>query len=150
MNLLYRDADLGIADARLAGLYRYWRRKCGERPMPDYEDIEPMDMRHWLANLVLLECPQGADGYRLRLRGPEIDEFFRPSGADRRAPLAPFLPEWRRVADEGRPDYREVDTIDSSGDPVRLSQILLPLFHGDRQGGMILGAMYFRPQPASG
>jgi len=50
----------------LRSLYAYWAEKRQGRPMPDRADIDPIEMRAWLGNLMLVEiAPDGDFVYRL-------------------------------------------------------------------------------------
>ena len=55
-----------LTDPRLAALYAYWDGKRGGRAMPTRADIDPVEMRAWLGNLLLIDAtPDGRFVYRL-------------------------------------------------------------------------------------
>jgi hypothetical protein len=60
-------------DARLSEFYRYWRGRCGGRPMPGRADVDPVDMPpRLLPNLFLTDVLDGGARFRYRLVGTEI------------------------------------------------------------------------------
>lgn len=66
-----------LTDARLAALYAYWEGKCGGRGMPKRSDIDPVEMRQWLGNILLIDV--SAEGkFVYRLYGTRfVDNFGR-------------------------------------------------------------------------
>ncbi|MBP6819586.1 PAS domain-containing protein [Ferrovibrio sp. MS7] len=59
----------------LRSLYAYWDGKRQGRPLPDRADIDPIEMRPWLGNLMLVER-SGEDDYIYRLYGSAfVDQF---------------------------------------------------------------------------
>ncbi len=55
-----------ISDARLVALYDYWSSKRAARPMPVRADLDPLEMKRWLGNLLLIDVTdQGRFIYRL-------------------------------------------------------------------------------------
>ena len=60
------DADASAALAneithpRLKSLYAYWQASRRGYPFPSRRDIDPIEMKEWLGNLLLLACEPGA------------------------------------------------------------------------------------------
>jgi hypothetical protein len=55
-----------VTDPRLAALYAYWNDKRGDRAMPVRADLDPLEMKRWLGNLLLIDVTdQGRFIYRL-------------------------------------------------------------------------------------
>ena len=143
-----------IRDARLRRLYAYWRAKAGARPMPARKDFDPLEMKEWLGNLMLIEFPTGKFiEFRYRLEGTNIEQFYdaRRTGRGVEAMTAEserksVLPQWEIVFDQGRPAYYEADILSSEGKLARQIKLLLPLSEDGEHVNMILGAIYFRPQ----
>jgi len=55
-----------LTDSRLAALFAYWESKRNGRPMPKRADIDPIEMRQWLGNLLLIDVSEdGKFVYRL-------------------------------------------------------------------------------------
>jgi hypothetical protein len=70
------------SDERLRRLHAYWGARCAGRAMPARADIDPLDLRYILGNIVLLgvereppsagQAPAAAMRFRIRLQGTEI------------------------------------------------------------------------------
>lgn len=59
----------------LAQMYAYWQQKCGDRLMPSRADIDPVGMRAFLPNTMLVDVlttPMGEKKFRVRLVGTHI------------------------------------------------------------------------------
>jgi len=148
----FDEAD--IRDERLQRLYAYWRSKAGTRRMPARKDLDPLEMKEWLGNLLLLEFPTGKFiEFRYRLEGTNIEEFYdaRRTGRGVEAMTAEserksVLPQWEAVFDQACPAYYETDIWSSEGKLARQIKLLLPLSDDGEHVNMILGAIYFRPQ----
>ncbi|HEX9464233.1 MAG TPA: PAS domain-containing protein [Alphaproteobacteria bacterium] len=55
-----------LSEPRLRALYDYWDGKRCARPMPTRADLDPLEMRAWLGNLVLIDVtPDRRFVYRL-------------------------------------------------------------------------------------
>ena len=54
-----------------------WRRKAGDRPMPERSDLTARDMKRFITNMSLLERVQtpGAARYRVRLHGTMLVRY---------------------------------------------------------------------------
>jgi hypothetical protein len=64
-----------IKHPRLRELYDYWDRQRGLRPMPARADIDPLDIRFAIGNVILIdvlesELPQ----FRIRVHGTNLSE----------------------------------------------------------------------------
>lgn len=147
-------SESDIRDPRLKGIYAYWKGKAGARRMPARKDLDPIEMKEWLGNLMLLEFPTGKFiEFRYRLEGTNIEEFYdaRRTGRGVETMTAEserksVLPQWETVFDLGRPAYYESDIWSSEGKLARQIKLLLPLSDDGEHVNMILGAIYFRPQ----
>lgn len=73
---------LSWCSPKTVGLYRYWDTCRGMRPMPGRADIDPVDMRAWLARMTLIDVDADADRFRYRLVGTEVVALrgFDPTG----------------------------------------------------------------------
>ena len=91
-----------LTDARLGALYGYWDGKRAQRPMPMRADLDPVEMRAWLGNLVLIDAT--ADGrFVYRLYGTKFVESF---GLDMTGRNVDELPADQR--ERVRSDYEAV------------------------------------------
>ena len=97
-----------LTDPRLAALYAYWDGKRADRSMPARGDIDPVEMRPWLGNLLLIDVtPDGRFVYRLY--GTRFVDSF---GLDMTGRSVDELPADQR--DRVRSDY---EAVRSTGQP---------------------------------
>src|SRR5689334_21825965 len=75
-----QPGSLEAYSPRLARLHDYWIGKCAGRPLPSRADIEPLEMREWLGNLLLAEFFGDVEHYKVRLDGSNL---IGHSGKDR-------------------------------------------------------------------
>jgi hypothetical protein len=56
----------------------YWRSRCGDRPLPLREDLNPSGMAAFLPNVALIEVQSAADAnkYRIRVAGLGVESVF--------------------------------------------------------------------------
>jgi len=66
----------------LRGLYQYWLKMKGDRPMPSRADLNPVDIVKLLPNLALIDVEQETGRYKYRLIGTETVQAmgFDPTG----------------------------------------------------------------------
>lgn len=135
---------------RLLSLYDYWRDRAGDRRMPAYRDIDPIDMKSWLANLVLVEFTESLFDYRIRLEGTNIEMFYgaRRTGTGMEVVTAAderdlLVRQYRPVFEEGRPAYYESAFENSEGIFSHQAKLLLPLSRDADHVDMILAGIYF-------
>jgi hypothetical protein len=100
------DHEVALTQAMPIKAYDYWRARRGTRIMPSRKDINPRDMREFLAHAGLIEVRPTADGieYVVRLVGTKAEEIF---GLITGKTFQEFLPpeieaRWRQVCDEVR------------------------------------------------
>lgn len=60
------DASLDCRDPVLFQILDYWKGKRGERDMPGRADIDPVEMRAFLGNIIIIDVER--DPFRLRYR----------------------------------------------------------------------------------
>jgi hypothetical protein len=66
---------LTITHPKLQRLYEYWSEKRAGRSMPARGDIDPIDMRFVIGNLILIDVIAGEPlGFRIRLHGTNLVE----------------------------------------------------------------------------
>jgi hypothetical protein len=100
------DHEVALTQAMPIKAYDYWRARRGSRIMPTRQDINPRDMREFVASAGLIEARPMADGYEylVRLAGTRIEEIMGPISGKL---FSEFLPpeieaRWRLVCDEVR------------------------------------------------
>lgn len=70
------DPDLKCQDPALFGILDYWNRKRGAREMPARADIDPLDLRRQLGNLIIIDVEHQPTRLRYRLIGTRITELM--------------------------------------------------------------------------
>jgi hypothetical protein len=140
----------GIVHPHLQRLYQYWAEKRGERAMPSRADIDPLDMRFAIGNLILIDVIEGsAPQFRIRLHGsnlservgfdltgkmldalphPEFRELTRQSFTKVAKTKKPLHAYRDRVLDDRRRHY-ETLILPLSSDGDRVDLILCGLFY---------------------
>jgi hypothetical protein len=93
----------------LRALYAYWAGKRHGRALPDRADIDPIEMKAWLGNLMLVERIEDGD-YLYRLYGSTFVNQFKVDMTGKRVN---GLPE--QQADLLRSEY---DAVVHSGMPM--------------------------------
>src|ERR1700730_16226014 len=107
---------LRISDPGLQRLYCYWSTKKGQRKMPSRADIDVLDLRYVLGNIMLVDVIEGSPPrFRIRLHGSNLSER---AGYELTGKMLDELPEsdfrkqvrerWTEVATTGEP--RPCDT----------------------------------------
>jgi len=150
MTLVRLDDPTEIRDARLLGLFGYWRGKCQGRLMPARRDIDPIEMKQWLGNLMLVEFPPDPMQYRVRLDGVNIQQFYgnsregkgveaMTSEEERRI----VLPQYILVVERKQPAYYESQFVTSEGIRTSQRKLLLPLSDDGERVNMVLAGIYF-------
>ena len=140
-----------VRDPRLAGLLDYWRSKKGQRRMPARRDIDPLEMKPWLGNLVLIEFFGDIMHFRVRVDGTNIAEMggrgrtgagveALTSEEERRVLYRQYSP----VLEEKRPAFYETEYTNSDGRYLRESKLLLPLSEDGEIVNMVLAGIYYR------
>lgn len=123
----------------LRSFYEYWDgKRCG-RHMPSRADLDPAEMKPWLAGIILVDVAEhprrltyrlvGTNSVDLRQRdvtGKAIEEgYFGES-------LAAVLENYRIVIEEGSLVYDWSATPSENGLPHRSETLLLPLSNDGR------------------
>jgi len=150
MTLVRLDDPTEIRDARLLGLRDYWQSKLRGRMMPARRDIDPIEMKPWLGNLMLIEFPPDPMQYRVRLDGVNIQQFYGNSREGKGVEAMTsederriILPQYIVVLERKQPAYYETAFITSEGIPTSQRKLLLPLSDDGEQVNMILAGLYF-------
>lgn len=139
-----------LRDQRLLALYDYWQDKAEGRRMPAYRDIDALDMKSWLGNLVLVEFKEGLFDYRIRLEGTHIEDYYGDRRTGHGFELVTsagerelLMRQYRPVYEDGRPAYYEAAFENSYGIFSHQAKLLLPLSPDGQSVNMILAAIYF-------
>lgn len=147
-----------ITDAHLLALYRYWLQKAGNRRMPARHDLDPVEMKPWLANLVLVEFIGGnVEDYRVKLEGTNIESYYadRRTGHGIEMLTSPterdlMMAQYGAVLKHGQPAFYDAEFVNSSGKLSRQIKLLLPLSEDGAVVNLVLAGIYFRPPEGLG
>jgi hypothetical protein len=150
MTLVRLDDPQAIRDPRLLGLFQYWLGKCRGRVMPARRDIDPIEMRPWLGNLLLVDFPPDPMQYRIRLDGVNLVQFYSSSREGKGVEAMTseeerriVLPQYITVLENRQPAYYETQFVTSEGVVTSQRKLLLPLSEDGQRVNMILGGIYF-------
>ena len=139
-----------ITHPRLQRLYEYWLAKRGDRAFPARADIDPIEMRFVIGNLILVDVVEGSPlGFRIRLHGTNLAQHVGYELTGKTLDEIPY-PEFRDVARES------FTRVVRSGQPLRAVRdrvmdeqvhryetIILPLSgDGERVDMLLCGLIY--------
>jgi hypothetical protein len=150
MTLVRLDDPIEIRDARLRGLFSYWGSKLQGGIMPARRDIDPVEMKPWLGNLMLIEFPADPMQYRVRLDGVNLQQFYGKSREGRGVEVMTseeerriVLPQYLIVLEREQPAYYETEFVTSESVLTSQRKLLLPLSDDGDRVNMILAGLYF-------
>jgi hypothetical protein len=133
-----RTVDVAVMKARChpltAAFYDYWRDKAGERFAPTRDDIDPIDMKPWLAGVQLLSVDHAARRLTYRVVG-EVNiaaRGFNPTGMSVEeggigTSVADVLHEYWLVVDHRTMVYNWAEVPCGGGYLLAQETIYLPL-----------------------
>lgn len=140
----------------LRALYSYWAGKRHGRALPDRADIDPIEMKAWLGNLMLVERLDGGD-YLYRLYGSTFVNQFKVDMTGKRVNELPekqaelLRSEYDAVVHSGIPmSRRYTATFDYTSRDKRSTwqversweRLALPLTAGGAEVKMLLVAAF--------
>lgn len=144
-------------------LHAYWDRLRGERAAPERAEIEPGEIRHILADSLILEIDMGRRCAQLRLAGTRVCALYGrelrglPLGSlwePGEAPAwtgAPHTESWRVVeivANDTVGVVMGLRGLTAMGESVDLELLLLPLRHRGRTHVRMLGTLSAQHLPS--
>ncbi|MBI1981778.1 MAG: PAS domain-containing protein [Methylocystis sp.] len=128
-------------------LHDYWDRLKGERAAPDRADIDPVAIRHILADTFIIEVDADRR-FPLRLCGARINALWLGEqkgrlflgwwSARHRCDIAEAI---RQVSDKETPLVTHARAEPLSGAPAELELLLLPLRHFGSRRSRVLGSL---------
>lgn len=143
--------SIDARNARLGRLHAYWADKCAGRPMPSRSDIDPLEMREWLGNLLLAEFFGDVEHYRVRVDGTNL---IGHRGRDRTGKGSETLTsseerdliqaQYKFVLGAAQPAYFEAEFNNSEGRFLREQKLLLPLSNDGVTVNMVLAGIYYQ------
>ncbi|MEK9971350.1 MAG: PAS domain-containing protein [Ferrovibrio sp.] len=140
----------------LRALYSYWAGKRDGRALPDRADIDPIEMKAWLGNLMLVERLENGD-YLYRLYGSTFVNQFKVDMTGKRVNELPekqaelLRSEYDAVVHSGIPmSRRYTATFDYTSRDKRSTwqversweRLALPLTAGGTEVKMLLVAAF--------
>ncbi|MGP1253670.1 MAG: PAS domain-containing protein [Kiloniellales bacterium] len=134
----------------LSDIYRYWRDRRGQRPMPARADIDPADIPRLLPYLLLTDLLDGGR-YRFRLVGTEVERSFGAPMTGRTleelmsGDYLEFMRSlYRKVVAEKRPIYSTSRYSGADGDsPLFTKRVMMPLSTDGQNVDMVISAQVF-------
>jgi hypothetical protein len=145
---------LPISHPRLQRLYAYWSTKKGQRKMPSRADIDVLDLRYMLGNIMLVDVVDGTPPrFRIRVHGSNLSQR---AGYDLTGKMLDELPEtefrkevrdrWTEVATYGEPLHCDKNVQFFDGQPYHYESIVLPLSaDGESVNMELVGLIYADP-----
>ena len=128
-------------------LHTYWERLRGERAAPERSEIEPGEIRHLLADSLILELDMATRAASIRLAGTRVCALY---GQELKgAPFArlwgsPAADPWRIVeivASDTLGVVAGLRATNNAGEAADLELLLLPLRHRGRTQVRALGTL---------
>ena len=134
----------GTQNPALARLHRYWDERRGGRQFPARADIDPIEMRELLGNVLLVDVLREPLRFRIRLHGSRMVER---AGYDMTGRMVDELPDtefrelarrsFTHVAATGLPLLSRRDRV-IDGRRMRYETLMLPLAADGRLVDMLL------------
>ncbi len=131
--------------------YAFWRTRCRDGRLPAKADLDPVDMRAFLANILLLEVLHDPLDFRYRIIGERIVERLgnmtgQTVGATALASVSnSAFRNYAAVAETGQPQFLEGRTMTAfrSDMPCVLSRVHCPLAADGRTVDHIISCVTF-------
>ena len=146
------EQPFDIPEPRLRSLYDYWHSKMHGSALPGRTDIDPLEMKQWLGNLMLIEFHGDVSSYQIRLDGTNLEHYYgtRRTGfgvekltSEEERHL--LMEQYSAVLDAKRPAYYEAEFTNRDGVYSRQAKLILPLSADKERVDMVLVGIYFRP-----
>lgn len=155
MELVSNDTVLqDVRHPSLRRLYDYWQHSRGQRRFPARRDIDPLDLRYAMGNILLIDVLYDPLRFRCRLHGTNLSERV---GYDMTGKMVDALPgdENRKTILDRLPWLIEraapfaVSHTGKLDDRVVRYQVLwLPLSDDDNTINMFLAGIYYDDVPS--
>jgi hypothetical protein len=149
-----RATTLAIKHPKLQLLYEYWLSKRGDRPMPARADLDPIDIRFAIGDVILADVlDEVPPRFRIRLHGTNLSERtnFDLTGKMLDEMPAPEFRElshrsFRKVVRTREPLHALADRA-LDGRMQRYEAVVLPLSaDGERVDRLLIGMIYDPPR----
>ena len=125
--------------------YDYWKGKIRDGRLPGRADLDPIEMKPVLPNIVLLKVRRDPLDFYYRLIGTEIDRHsenyntgrWMSDVPERRAPSTVWA-NCKAVVETGQPSCRSIPYVGPHKDFLSTCQVALPLSGDGKQVDMVL------------
>lgn len=138
-----------VVDPLLLKLFDYWREKRGDRAMPSRSDIDPVELRFIIGQILLVDVLREPRRFRIRLHGTEL---VRRAGYELTGKMLDELPqpEFRALAQqsftttvESRAPFHSLRDRVIDGRALRYETLMLPLSRDGREVDMLLVGLHY-------
>jgi hypothetical protein len=150
--ILMHAHPLGLRHPILKAAFAYWQSKSPDGALPSLQHIDPVEMKSFLANLVLLDVIRDGDRlrYRHRVAGSvmtdAMDEELTGKFFSDDERLAPHRARLDALVKTGQPYYHYDSLTAPRREHVKVHRIALPLARDGSNVDMILGCMVAEPE----
>lgn len=142
---------LSLCHESVKAIYYYWHSKRRGRQMPGRGDIDPIDMKAWLAHLMLVDVLPHPPYFVYRLVGTGEVAQRRHDPTGKPVAEAYFAPEaqqalvhYEHVAETKSPFFWNAPYTSPSGQMAYDDILFLPLSEDDQRVNMIMVFTYIR------
>ena len=136
-------------------MFRYWVSACGEKPMPERDDIDPVTMPiELLPNIVLVDVLPEARRFRYRVMGTAVARMLGTDWTGRFVDEMPYVHDsvqrqYEETAQSRQPtvivnEHIRYDTHLMQHKRIRYERLMLPLAEAGDVVTMLLGGMIER------
>ncbi|MBO6835588.1 MAG: PAS domain-containing protein [Alphaproteobacteria bacterium] len=142
--------------SELVTAFRYWRSISGDRPLPTYEDLDPLDIIPILPLVNLVDVvPQTQGGYRFRHRlvGTELVDRFRTEHTGQwfedlydAEHLERQLPSYIRAVERRKPTVGDIELSENGKKIMAYRRLILPLAGPDGAVNCLLLVFAFQSE----
>jgi hypothetical protein len=141
------DRARKMRQAATQELYSYWNKLRGARLSPERAEIDPAEIRHILADTMILEVDEERQ-FPVRISGTRLNALFLGEQKGQ-ALVSLFAPAEREtvsamilsVIEGARPIVAGLSAAPEGGEAATLELLLLPLRHRGKTHSRILGAL---------
>ncbi len=134
--------ELALPEAA-RGALTLWKRLCGGRALPSRANLKPVDWRHWLSDISILELHRGTKRYFVTLHGGRTQEYVGANlhkkyvedsltGNALSLALAPYVESERTR----QPTFSILQPKLEHGPRYSLSRLVMPFTDATPEGGL--------------
>jgi hypothetical protein len=149
------DLRAQLTDPDMAALYDYWQAQRRGRKLPSRRDIDPVDLRRQLPNMMLIDVEREPLRFRYRLVGTRVVEasaedrtgaYFDAVEFFAKNPVV--MTQYKEVVDEGKPLFSlEPFKNFVNGTTYQAERLILPLSTDGEAVDMLLVHFSFKTGP---